>query len=298
MGRWLLGRRSGGASFLSPIDTSRRLLIMLAATVAVACGSPAPPPPLVVSASADPQNTLLANIYAAGLRYYGTAARVETFDDPLAALDDGKAGVTTGFTGRLLQRFDPRSTARSPEQVYRAMIGALPEGVAAGDYAVAAEDKPALAVTDATTATWGSRELAALVRNCSRVTVGAATAADPPNSVGSCTFTQPREFGTPAMLFDALRSAAVTAAWTTTAATGIPAGVIVLVDRKPALIPAQNVVGLYRRNEMGEMQLRAVNELAGVLDTAALVQMTTRVQGGADPRMVAEEWLTANPLGR
>jgi ABC-type proline/glycine betaine transport system substrate-binding protein len=34
------------------------------------------------------------------------------------------------------------------------------------------------------------------------------------------------------------------------------------------------------------------------VDTAALVQMTAKVQGGADPRAVAEEWLTANPLGR
>jgi glycine betaine/choline ABC-type transport system substrate-binding protein len=276
----------------------RRLLIFVAAMFAVGCAGPPPAPPLVVAASADPQNALLANIYAAGLRYYGTAARVETFEDPLAALDAGKASVTAGFTGRLLHRFDPESAARSPEQVYRAMIGALPEGVAAGDYAVAAEDKPALAVTDATAAAWGSRDLAALVRNCPRVTVGAGTATDPPNSAGTCTFAQPREYGTSAMLFDALRSGAVTAAWTTTAATGVPGGVIVLVDRKPALIGAQNVVGLYRRNEMGEMGLRAINELAGVLDTSALVQLTAKVQGGADPGAVAEEWLTANPLGR
>jgi hypothetical protein len=35
-----------------------------------------------------------------------------------------------------------------------------------------------------------------------------------------------------------------------------------------------------------------------VLDTAALVGMTAKVQSGADPHAVAEEWLTANPLGR
>jgi glycine betaine/choline ABC-type transport system substrate-binding protein len=46
------------------------------------------------------------------------------------------------------------------------------------------------------------------------------------------------------------------------------------------------------------MQLRAINEIAGVLDTAALVQMMTKVSAGADPRAVAEDWLTANPLGR
>lgn len=275
------------------------LLVALAAVFGVACGNPAGTgPSLVVGASPDPQNTLLANIYAAGLRYYGTAARVEDSDDPLAALDAGKAGVAAGFTGRLLRRFDPQSTARSAEQVYRAMIGALPEGVAAADYATAAEDKPALAVTETTAAAWGSRDLSALVRNCSAVTVGAPTGTNPPDSVGDCTFGPPREFGTTAMLFDALRAGAVTAAWTATAATDVPAGVVVLVDRKPALIPAQNVVALYRRNELDQMQLRAINEIAGVLDTASLVQMMTKVQAGADPRTVAEEWLTANPLGR
>ena len=276
-----------------------RLLLSVMAVVLAACGtSGVPGPSLAVGSSADPENILLANIYAAGLRYYGTAAQVQAADDPLVALDAGKVSVTTGFTGRLLHRFDPQSSARSAEQVYRAMVGALPEGVAAGDYATAAEDKPALAVTEATAAAWGSRDLAALVRNCSRVSVGAPTGADPPGSVGDCVLRPPREFGTAAMLFDALRSGAVTAAWTATAATGVPGGVVVLVDRKPALIPAQNAVALYRRNELDQMQLRAINEIAGVLDTAALTQMMTKVQTGADPRAVAEEWLTANPLGR
>ena len=100
------------------------------------------------------------------------------------------------------------------------------------------------------------------------------------------------------MLFDALRSGAVTAAWTRTAATAMPGGLVVLVDRKPALIPAQNAVALFRRNELDQMQLRAINEIAGVLDTASLVAMMTKVQAGADPRAVAEDWLAANPLGR
>jgi len=73
---------------------------------------------------------------------------------------------------------------------------------------------------------------------------------------------------------------------------------VVLADRKPALVPAENVVALYRSNELGAMQLRAINELAGVLDTAALRDMLGEVDNGADPRQVAEEWLTANPLGR
>jgi glycine betaine/choline ABC-type transport system substrate-binding protein len=232
------------------------------------------------------------------LRYYGTATVVDVSDDPVAALDDGAVSVTPGFTGRLLERFAPDSTARSAAQVYRAMVGALPEGVAAGDYAVAAEDKAALAVTAATAAAWGSRDLTALVGQCSGLNLGAIADSRHPASVGSCALPIPREFRDAAAMFDALRAGEITAAWTGTADVAVPDGVVVLVDRKPTLVPAQNVVALYRRNELNQMQLRAINELAGVLDTAALVDMLRQVRAGADPRSVAEAWLTANPLGR
>ncbi len=64
------------------------------------------------------------------------------------------------------------------------------------------------------------------------------------------------------------------------------------------LIQAENVVPLYRRNELDQQQLRAINELAGVLDTGSLVDMRRQVAEGADPRTVAESWLSAHPLGR
>jgi len=277
----------------------RRLLLVTAAALAVGCTGSGDGPSLVVGATnGDRHSVLLANIYAAGLRYYGTAATVRDSDDALAALDAGTVGVAPGFTGRLLRRFIPDSAARTPAGVYRAMVGALPEGVAAGDYAVAAEDKPALAVTADTADRWGSRELEALVRNCSGVRLGAVEAATVPESVGQCAPPLPRLFTDAGQMFDALRDGVVTAAWTSTADPGIPDDAVVLADRKPALVPAENVVALYRSNELGAMQLRAINELAGVLDTAALRDMLGEVDNGADPQQVAEEWLTANPLGR
>jgi glycine betaine/choline ABC-type transport system substrate-binding protein len=72
----------------------------------------------------------------------------------------------------------------------------------------------------------------------------------------------------------------------------------VLTDGKPALVRAENVVPLYRRNELTDRQLLAVNEVAGVLDTAALVEMRRQVIGGADPQAVADGWLSEHPLGR
>jgi glycine betaine/choline ABC-type transport system substrate-binding protein len=274
----------------------RRLLILVVAVAVVGCGSPTPPPTLRVGATTDTQTTLLANIYAAGLRYYGTAADVETVDDPMAALDSGSVSVVPGTTGRFLERFAPGSTARSASQVYRAMVGALPEGVAAGDYAVAAEDKAALAVTEATATAWGSRDLAALAGRCQTLIVGAVPGRGHPASVGGCILPVVREFGDSAALFDALGAGMITAAWTTTAATDVPDGIVVLVDRKPTLVPAQNVVALYRRNELDQLQVRAINEIAGVLDTTALVEMLRQVDGGADPTVVADAWLAANPL--
>ena len=316
------------------------LLVILLALPATACGAPRPGPSLAVGTTADPETTLLANIYAAGLRYYGTAARVETFPDPLAALDAATVSVVPGFTGRLLERFAPGSAARSAEQVYRAMVGALPEGeikafierlgggggpdieailaeaqalleagdvesaepaflaiLAAGDFAPAAEDKAALAVTEATADSWGSRDLSAVVGRCGAVRVGAVSGVVPPAAVGSCTLPPVHPFGSAAAMFGGLTAGVITAAWTTTADTSVPGAAVVLIDRKPTLLPAQNVVALYRRNEIDVMAQRAINELAGVLDTAALVDMLRRVKAGEDPRGVAEEWLSLNPLG-
>ena len=280
----------------------RRAWVLLAGLLVAGCTTNPAPPPMTVGATLDPETTLLAHIYAAGLRYYGTPARVESTDDVMAALDTAKAVVAPGFTGRLLRRLDPESTARSAASVYRAMVGALPEGIAAADYATAAEDKPAIAVTEATATRWGSRDLAALVSNCTGLRVGAITGSETTGSqitgVGDCTLPAPRDYGDAASLFDALRTGAITAAWTTTADTRVPEGAVVLVDRDPTLIPAENVVALYRRNEMSAMALRAVNEIAGVLDTAALTDMLRQVKTGADPHDVAQEWLAANPLGK
>ncbi|BBN47134.1 hypothetical protein JPH1_16090 [Mycobacterium avium subsp. hominissuis] len=99
-------------------------------------------------------------------------------------------------------------------------------------------------------------------------------------------------------MFAAVRAGQLTAGWTTTADPGTPADLVALADGKPALIRAENVVPLYRRNALSERQLLAINEVAGVLDTAALVDMRRQVDTGADPQAVAGGWLAEHPLGR
>ena len=253
---------------------------------------------LVVGSRPGVESVLLADIYTGALRSYGFPARSEQATDPLSKLDSGAFVVVPGFTGRVLQRFQPGTAVRSDAQVYKAMVGALPEGVAAGDYTTAAEDKPALAVTESTAKGWGGTDLSAVPQHCDGLVVGSIAGASTPSAVGSCRLPAAREFQDDATLFGALRAGTITAAWTTSTDPSVAADLVVLTDGKPALVQAENVVPLYRRNELTDRQLLAVNEVAGVLDTAALVDMRRQVTTGADPQAVADGWLNEHPLGR
>jgi glycine betaine/choline ABC-type transport system substrate-binding protein len=259
-------------------------------------------PELVVGSATDAESTLLAGVYVAALRSYGFAAHAETADDPMARLDSGAFTVVPVLTGRKLQSLQPGAVAMSDAEVYRAMVAALPEGVAAGDYTTAAEDKPVLLVTGATAKAWGgsdvSADLSTLPKHCAGLVVGAITGRQAPSAVGSCRLPAPREFPEDTTMFAAVRAGQLTAGWTTTADPGLPTDLVTLADGKPALIRAENVVPLYRRNALSDRQLLAINEVAGVLDTAALVDMRRQVAGGADPQAVAGGWLAEHPLGR
>ncbi|MDD4868369.1 MAG: glycine betaine ABC transporter substrate-binding protein [Mycobacterium sp.] len=258
--------------------------------------------PVTVGARPEPESTLLADVYVAALRSYGFAAQSQTAADPMPQLDSGALTVFPAFTGQTLQMLQPGAVALSDTQVYRAMVSALPEGIAAGDYTTAAEDKPVLLVTRATAKAWAGTDagtgLSALPRHCDGLVMGAVAGRGAPASVGACRLPAPHEFPDEATMFAALRAGQLTAAWTTTADPGIPADLVPLADGKPALIRAENVVPLYRRNALSDRQLLAINEVAGVLDTAALAAMRRQVAGGADPQAVAGGWLAEHPLGR
>lgn len=285
--------------------TGRLAASLLAAILAAAgCGTGdhRPRPELVVGSAADPESALLAGVYVAALRSYGFPAHAETADDPMARLDSGAFTVVPTLTGRELQSLQPGAVALSDAEVYRAMVAALPEGVAAGDYTTAAEDKPVLLVTGSTAGAWGgsdvSADLSTLPKHCAGLVVGAVTGRPAPSTVGTCRLPAPREFSAETTMFAAVRGGQLTAGWTTTADPGLPADLVALADGKPALIRAENVVPLYRRNALSDRQLLAINEVAGVLDTAALAGMRRQVGGGADPQAVAGGWLAEHPLGR
>ncbi|OBB83453.1 glycine betaine ABC transporter substrate-binding protein [Mycolicibacterium peregrinum] len=274
------------------------LLTMSTLLVAVlgGCASNSASAALAVGAGPAPESALLGHLYAAALRYYGTPAVVTETDGSLGVLDSGSVIVQPGFTGRFLTRLDPAATARADEQVYRDLVSALPEGVAAGDYTMSAQDKPALVVAEATATAWGGTDLSALRRNCAQARPGAVVGSSVPEAVGSCTLPKAVTFADDKSLFAALRAGKINAAWSTTADPAIPSDLTVLAD-KTALIRGENVVPLYRRNTLNERQVLALNEIAGVLDTGSLADMRRQVAEGKDPGAVADEFLQSNPLG-
>lgn len=273
-----------------------RLAALLVLVVA-GCSAAPPPPSVTVGAHQDAESALLAQLYAAALRFYGSAAHVEVAPDPVGGLDSGDVDVVPGLTGALLTRFEPDAPARSAAQVYRAMVAALPEGLAAGDYADTTSDKPLPAVTDRTARAWGATDTLALLPRCTTLRIGRVAGRQAPTSLAGCTLPKAREFTDAAALFGALRDGKIDVAWTSAAAPDIPDQVTVLPDRT-ALVRAENVVPVYRRNTLTEPQVRSINELAGVLDTDALAQMRAEVAAGQDPGAVAAAYLDLHPLGR
>nr|WP_244880877.1 MULTISPECIES: glycine betaine ABC transporter substrate-binding protein [Mycolicibacterium] len=269
---------------------------LAAVGIVAGCGGTPALPSIPVGTTGEPEAQLVAHLYTAALRFYGNPAHVQVADDPLGALDSGEVRVAPGLTGELLARFAPDSAARSDVQVYRTLLSALPEGVAAGDYTTSAEDKPAIAVTERTAGEWDGGDVAALARSCPDIAVGAVRSEPRPARVGTCTLPDAREFPDDDAMFGALRSGRIDAAWTSTAAPDVPSEVVVLSD-KTSLIRAENVVPLYRRNELNESQVLALNEIAGVLDTGSLADMRRQLAEGTDPGLVAGQWLEEHPLG-
>jgi hypothetical protein len=140
--------------------------------------------------------------------------------------------------------------------------------------------------------------LSILPQHCGGLVLGERGGSAEPAAISSCRLPDARQFPDETAMFDALREGHVTLAWTTTADPDVPAGVVLLADGKPALVQAQNVVPLYRRNELNTRELLAINEVAGVLDTAALVDMRRQLAKGAGVRTVTDAWLAEHPLGR
>lgn len=273
--------------------------LLVAASVLAGCSENGGPAPyLTVVTTNDPQYRVLAFIYAAVVKATGIDTKVRESADPIAELDTGIASVAPGFTARVLRQFAPQQPPSGDEETtYKSMIAALPAGVAAADYGTA-EDRAALAVPSAATSASAKPTLAGLARHCDELAragqVGPGTV--PAARIGSCPTGTPRQFPDTAALFGALRHGDVAVAWTSTADPALPAAGVTVVDDEKSWLPANNVVPLYRRNELSEPQVLSLNKVAGELTTGDLAAMTREVSAGGDPQRVVDTWLNDHQI--
>lgn len=101
---------------------------------------------VVVGGDSTTESVLLAEIYSQALERAGTDSAVVTgLPTPLADLDAGRIAVLPARNGALVDRWNPASPARTPDEVVAAVNSALPQGISVSDAADGTDPRPRLA---------------------------------------------------------------------------------------------------------------------------------------------------------
>lgn len=117
----------------------RTAAAILAATCAfgtISCAGDDTGPVVVVGGDSTTESVLLAEIYSQALERAGTDSAVVTGSStPLADLDAGRIAVLPARNGALVDRWNPASPARTPDEVVAALNSSLPQGISVSDAA-------------------------------------------------------------------------------------------------------------------------------------------------------------------
>lgn len=260
-------------------------------------------PLVVIETASFAEAEVVGHIYGNALKRQGW--RVEnrpqsgTEAEAVESVTSGDATFTVGFTGELLRMFDPSSTAVTADEVYPAMMAALPEGVTAADPAPA-EDAPAYVVSRNTSESMGLSEMSDLTGRCGELTVGARpeVLADQAlvKAVGAtynCSFAGRVPLGpNPRAVRDALQSGQVGVGVVRSTDPILDEGDMVMLDDDDDAITAQNLVAVFRKGSLSEDQLTMVNKVSGELTNDGVRELLVGIEfGSASPIALADFWL-------
>lgn len=263
-------------------------------------------PVVVIETASFGEAEVVGHIYSNALLRSGhrVTARPQsgTQAEVVESVLGGDATFTVGFTGDLLRTFDPGSTAREAEEVYAAMMAALPEGVTAADPAPA-EDGPVYVVTRHTAQTSGLRTMSDLAGRCGEFTLGArrevladrglATAV---GGTYDCGFGRRVPLGSdPREVLQALRAGEIGVGVVQSSDPVLaPEDMVPLVDDEDAIL-AQHLVPVYGEGSLSEDQLSLVNRISGELTTQDVRELLLGVEfGTSTPVDLANFWLDSH----
>ncbi|MDZ4270875.1 MAG: ABC transporter substrate-binding protein [Mycobacterium sp.] len=256
------------------------------------------------------ESKIIAEIYAQALeangftitRQFGIGSR-ETY---IPAVQDHSIDLIPEYTGNLLQYFDEKSTATTPDEVLLALFKALP-----GDlsilYPSPAEDKDTLAVSEETAQRWNLTTIGDLAARSPEVKVGAPSEFQTRQTglvgleekygldIAPANFIAISDGGGPATV-QALTNGTVTAANIFSTSPAIEQSNLVVLEDPENVFLAANVVPLVASQKKSSELKTVLDAVSAKLTTEGLIELNTSVEGnqGVDPDEAAEKWITDN----
>jgi osmoprotectant transport system substrate-binding protein len=303
--------------------SSLAILATVLALITAACGSSNPlgggsvsgDLKSVVVGSADfPESKIIGEIYAQALeangftvgRQFGIGSR-ETY---IPAVRDHSIDLIPEYTGNLLQYFDPKTKATSPDAVELALFRALP-----GDLSILtpspAEDKDTVAVSEATAQKWNLKTIADLAAHSPEVKFGAPseflnrTEGLPGLKKNYGLDVSPNNFvaisdgGGPATV-RALVDGTVTAADIFSTSPAIPQNKLVVLEDPKNNFLAANVVPLVSSQKKSDQLKTVLDAVSAKLTTEALIELNSAVSGnaGVNADDAARKWVQDNGFNK
>ncbi|MET4621574.1 osmoprotectant transport system substrate-binding protein [Arthrobacter sp. 2762] len=307
-----------------PMTLTRRGLGGLAAGVGVALalsacgGSPLATPstsapggssgssgPLVVGSADFPESQVIGEVYAGALNAAGITAttkpNIGSREIYFKAVQDGSVDLVPDYSGNLLSYVDPEATEVSAEDVYKALPGKLPQGLAVLDPAKA-ESKDAMVVTKATAEKYQLKSIEDLAKVCKDFTM-AAPATFETRAYGfpglkknyNCELKglQPFNDGGGNLTLQALLEDKVQVADIYTTTPSIADNDLVVLEDPKNNFKAQQVLPLYNKAKMSDKAKDALNNVSKILTTDDLVDLNRAVSGDQkqSPKDAAAAWL-------
>ena len=273
-------------------------------------GSEAAAQTVVIGTANFPESEIIGQIWAEALREEGFEVKVKSGigsrEVYLSALQDGSIAIVPEYSGNLTQFFGELPEGADEKQVRDTLASVLPAELAAGEFSPA-ESKDAYRVTRATANEYGLTTIGDLDK-LKMITVAAPPEfAERPYGPKGLTSAygidaakisvNPISDGGGPLTVAALTQGKADAAniFTTSPALlddGTPADLVILDDPKH-LIPPQNVLPVYRANELPDGAIDVINRVDAKLTTEDLVAMNMRNMGEerAEPKTIAKDYV-------
>lgn len=253
--------------------------------------------PVVSFAQAETiEHEIVTQLYAYALRNAGYRVEVLAPQGDTAAafsaVADGEATFTVAYTGDVVMRANAAGSDTAPvsaAQAYSTMLEVLPDGMEAGS-ASAAQDKPAVVVSENTSRTWGLRTMSDLAGRCGDLRLATTPAVALEDDIRSalrgydCEFASvDNAFARPGDVTEALRAGTAGAGLVySTDPVLFPGDMVTLADDQER-VAAQSLVPVFAADSVNTEQRTLIEKVSRALTTEEVASLNAAVESGRVP---------------